>query len=253
MLLIVLIFFVKIVLLSCIFENKNEQNLFDEINRQRKNFGLSNVEIHLTLQLAAEKRCTNQKQLIESYQRMLSNTYRDDDWPRQEQLDKVFSHVNERVYLNGINIHKTIFHKFHLIPNTYQRNFVYIGIAIQEYKNFSAQCILYGKLNTSMSNHRRLIRLLYILIGCGILLLSLIVCSILNDQRQVKLKQQLEQQEIIDNRHTIIPKKSMNVLIDNDRRSPSLRRADINRMTMAQLRSTVDERPSAVHSFFSEF
>ncbi|CAF3433651.1 unnamed protein product [Rotaria sp. Silwood1] len=92
MLLIVLIFFVKIVLLSCIFENKNEQNLFDEINRQRKNFGLSNVEIHLTLQLAAEKRCTNQKQLIESYQRMLSNTYRDDDWPRQEQLDKVFSH-----------------------------------------------------------------------------------------------------------------------------------------------------------------
>ncbi|CAF0816463.1 unnamed protein product [Rotaria sordida] len=252
MLLIVFIFFVKIVFLSCIFENKNEQNLFDEINRQRKNFGLSNVEIHLTLQLAAEKRCSNQEQLIETYQRMLSNTYRDDDWPRQEQLDKIFSHVNERIYLNGINIHNDIFHKFHLIPNTYQRNFIYLGISLHEYKNFSAQCIIYGELNNSISNHRRLIRLLYILIGCGIFLLSLIVCSIMNDQRQIKLKQQLEQQEIIDNRHTIVPKNSMNVLTDNDRGSSSLRRTDINRITMAQLGSTVDERPSAVHSFFSK-
>ncbi|CAF2434451.1 unnamed protein product [Rotaria sp. Silwood2] len=252
MLLIVFIFFVKIVFLSCLFENKNEQNLFDEINRQRKNFGLSNVERHLTLQLAAEKRCTNQKQLIETYQRMSANTYRDDDWPRQEQLNKIFSHVKERIYLSGSNIHNDIFHKFHLLPNVYQRNFIYIGIALHEYKNFSAQCFLYGELNNSISNHRRLIRLLYILIGCGIFLLSLIVCSILNDQRQLKLKQQLEQQKIIDNRHTIVPKNSMNVLIDKDGRSSSLRRTDINRITMAQLGSTVDERSSAVHSFFSE-
>ena len=92
MLLIVFIFFVKIELLSCIFENKNEQELFDEINRERKNIGVANFEIHLTLQLAAQKRCTDREQLLESYKRMISNTYRDDDWPRQEQLNKIFPH-----------------------------------------------------------------------------------------------------------------------------------------------------------------
>jgi hypothetical protein len=92
MLLIFFIFFVKIDFLSCIFENKNEHDLFDEINRERKILGIGNFQIHLTLQLAAEKRCANQVQLIESYQRMISNTYKDDDWPRQEQLNKIFPH-----------------------------------------------------------------------------------------------------------------------------------------------------------------
>jgi len=91
MLLIVFIFVVKIEFLSCIFENKNEQDLFDEINQERKYLGENNIQIHLTLQLAAQKRCANQEQLIESYQRMLSNTYRNDDWARQEQLNKLFA------------------------------------------------------------------------------------------------------------------------------------------------------------------
>ncbi|CAF2147171.1 unnamed protein product [Rotaria magnacalcarata] len=264
------ILFVKIVFFSCIFGNKSEENLFDEINRQRKNFGLSNVEIHLTLQLAAEKRCHNQQQLIDSYQRMLSNAYRDGDWPRQEHLDKVFSHgkilfnlsslpflffssnfiVNERIYLNGIDIRNDIFQRYHLIPKLYERNLIYIGIALHEYRNFSATCIVYGELNNSISNNSRLIRLLYILIGCGILLLGLIVCSIVNDQRQMKLKQQLEQ-EIIGNRNTIVPKNSTAVFIDKDRKS-STHRADMNRMTMARLGSVVDERSSAVHSFVAK-
>jgi hypothetical protein len=90
MLLIVFLFFIKLEFLSCIFENKNEQDLFDEINQERKYLGENNIQIHLTLQLAAQKRCANQEQLIESYQRMLSNTYRNDDWARQEQLNKLF-------------------------------------------------------------------------------------------------------------------------------------------------------------------
>lgn len=92
MLLIVFILVVKVIFLSCTFGNKNEVNLFNEINRQRKIFGLSKVEIYLTLQLAAEKRCNNQEELIESYQKMISNTYNDDDWPKQEQLDQIFSY-----------------------------------------------------------------------------------------------------------------------------------------------------------------
>jgi hypothetical protein len=131
----------------------------------------------------------------------------------------------------------------------YRTTFVYIGIALHEHRNFSARCILYGTLNNSISNHRRLLRLLYILIGCGLFLLSLIICSIMNDRRQANIKQQLEEEErqqIIENRHTIIPKKSMAVFIDK----PPSKRGDINRMTMARFGSTIDERPSAVHSFF---
>jgi len=90
MLLIVFIFFIKIEYLSCIVENKDEQDLFDEINRERKNLGRKNFQIHLTLQLAAQKRCANQEQLIESYQKMITNTYRNDDWTKQEQLNKIF-------------------------------------------------------------------------------------------------------------------------------------------------------------------
>jgi hypothetical protein len=151
--------------------------------------------------------------------------------------------VSETIYLNGKDIRGNIFHNSLLTPN-----FVYIGIALHEYKNFSARCILYGSSNNSISNHNRLLRLLYILIGCGILLLSLIICSILNDRRRAKLKQQLEE-NIIENKQSIIPNKSMAVFIDKDRRSSS-RRGDINRMTMARLGSTIDERSSAVHGFF---
>jgi hypothetical protein len=88
----VFILFVKIEFFSCIFENKNEQDLFDEINHERKNLGLAKFQSHLTLQLAAQKRCANQEQLLESYQRMISNTYRNEDWPRQEQLNQIFPH-----------------------------------------------------------------------------------------------------------------------------------------------------------------
>jgi RNA recognition motif-containing protein len=155
--------------------------------------------------------------------------------------------VGETIYLNGLDIRDEIFHKSLLISNMYRTNIIYIGISLHQYKNFSARCILYGSSNNSISNHRRLLRLLYILISCGMFLLSLIICSIINDRRRAKFKQQLEQ-EMMDNRHTIVPKKSMPVFIDKDRKSSS-RRGDINRMTMARLSSMVDERPSAVHSF----
>jgi hypothetical protein len=231
MLLIVIFFFVKIDLFSCIFENKTEQDLFNEINHERKKLGLEYLQIHLTLQLAAQKRCANQQELFQSYEKMISNTYRNDEWPKQEQLNQIFPNIGEIIYLNGINIRDEIFHNSFFIPNIYRRNFVYIGINRHEYKNFSARCILYGSSNNSISNHHRLLRLLYILIGCGILLLSLIICSMLNDRRRMKLKQQLE-----ENKQSIIP----------IRRSSS-KRGD---MTMARLGSMIDERPSAVHSFF---
>jgi hypothetical protein len=90
MLLTVLLFSVQIEFLSCMFEKKNEQVLLNEINRERTNLRLPNVQTHLTLQLAAEKRCSNREELIKSYESMISNTYRNDQWPREEQLDKLF-------------------------------------------------------------------------------------------------------------------------------------------------------------------
>lgn len=107
--LIIFILFVKIIFLSCIFENKNEKDLFDEINRQRKKTGLSNVEIHVTLQLAAENRCNNQEQLFKAYKAMISNNYRDDDWPKEQELNQIFSHGKKERILN----------KFRRIANLY--------------------------------------------------------------------------------------------------------------------------------------
>ena len=75
---------------SCILENKIRQDLINEIIQQQKDLHQSDVIIHLILQFAAEKRCANPQKLIQSYQKMLSHTYRDDDWPKQEQLDKIF-------------------------------------------------------------------------------------------------------------------------------------------------------------------
>lgn len=155
--------------------------------------------------------------------------------------------VGERIYFNGIDFYDNNAYKQLVIANLSRTAPVYVGIAIHDNKNFSAKCILYGSLNNTLSNHDRLVRLLYILISCGIFLLSLIVCSIMNDQRKIKLKQQLEQ-ETFDNRYTIVPKKSMNGFIDKDRKS-SVQRSDLNRMTLTRLKSIVDERPSAVHSF----
>jgi hypothetical protein len=162
----------------------------------------------------------------------------------------LISVVAETIHLNGMGMHDDISHQPLIIPSMYRTMFAFIGIAQHRHKNFSATCILYGSSNSSTSNHRRLLRLLYILIGCGLLLLGLIICSIMNDRRRTKLKQQQEQeQEIIDNRHTVGPTKSMSVFVEKDRMSPP-RRGDINRMTMARLGSTVGERSSAVHNFF---
>ncbi len=226
MLLIVFIFVVKIDFLSCKFEN---QNFLEQINRERTNLGLMNFQIHLTLQLAAQKRCTHQDELIESYRKMLTKSYRNDDWPKQEQLNKIFPVVGEIISFNGLDIRNDLVEN----SNLYRTNFIYIGIAEYEFQNFSARCILYGSSDNIISNHRRLLRLLYILIGCGIFLLSLIICSIINDRRRTKFEQ-----EILANRHMMIPQKSI-----IDRRSPP-------RVTMARLGSKIDERPSAVHSFF---
>jgi hypothetical protein len=235
MLLIVVIFFVKIEFLSCIFENKNEQNFLEQINRERTNLDLKNFQIHLTLQLAAQKRCANQNELIQSYQKMITKSYRNDDWPKQEQLNKIFPIVGEIIYFNGFDNDRFD----HL--NLYRANFIYMGIAEYDYKNFSTRCILYGSSDNFLSNHRRLLRLLYILIGCGILLLSLIICSIINDRRQARLKQEFEE-KILQNTQTTMMMPPQKSIID--------RRTEMNRITMARLGSTIDERPSAVHSFF---
>ncbi|CAF3540202.1 unnamed protein product [Adineta steineri] len=222
----------------------NNAHLFNEINHERKKLGRKIFQIHLTLQFAAEKRCSNQDELIETYEKMILKLYKDDDWPKQEQLNKIFPYVSETIYLSGLNIRDEIFYKSFFISNFYRTNFVYIGISMYQHKNFSARCVLYGSANNFTSNHQRILRLLYILISCGIILLSLIICSIINDRRQAKLKQ-----EIMDDKHTIVPKKSVTVFIDRDRKSSS-KRGDINRMTMARLNSMTDnERSSAVHSF----
>jgi hypothetical protein len=142
-----------------------------------------------------------------------------------------------------------MFHRSPLISNMYRTDFAYIGIALHNDQNLSARCFLYGSSNDSVSKRRQLLRLLYILISCGILLLSLITCSIINDRRQARLKQQLQAEEVIlPDRSTIVPKKSMTVFIDRGRKS-SARRADLNRMTMPHSGSLVETRPSAVHSF----
>lgn len=72
----------------------------------------------------------------------------------------------------------------------------------------------------------------------------------MHDQRQIKLKEQLEQ-EISDKRNTIIQKKSAVGFVDNDRRSTA-QRADMNRITTTRINSIIDQRPSAIHSFFSK-
>ena len=66
----------------------------------------------------------------------------------------------------------------------------------------------------------------------------------INDQRQVKLKQHIN-----DNQHTMISKNSMNPFIDNDHRSLP-KQAALNRMTTTRLTSKFNERPSAIHNFF---
>lgn len=97
MLLIVFLSFLQIDLLSCIFENKQPDEFVNEINRERDHLGLDKVELRLTLQLAAEKRCSNAEQLWLSYQRMLANTYDNEDWPRQEHLNQIFLHGSQRI------------------------------------------------------------------------------------------------------------------------------------------------------------
>lgn len=81
----------KIDIIFCSIQNKNE-NILNEINSQRK----QSVQIDLTLQLAAYKRCTNRDELLQTYESIFSKNYRNDDWPRQEQLNKKFSDGNKR-------------------------------------------------------------------------------------------------------------------------------------------------------------
>ncbi|CAF0783988.1 unnamed protein product [Adineta ricciae] len=226
---------------------KNDEHaLINEINYERVNLGLKPVQMHLTLQLAAEKRCSNRDELLKSYEKMLSNTYRTTDWPREEHLNEHFPLVSETLYLYGETIHAEIFRKFFFLSNMYRVDYVYIGISTHEYKNLSAGCILNGSSRNSISHHRRLLRLLYILISCGIVLLSLIICSIMNDRRRAKLEKQ--QEELTFNKQVTVPQKSMTVYVDKDRKS-SARRGDPTRLTMARLQSIIDERPSAIHNF----
>ena len=242
--LLVLCFF-QIEFLSCIFENQTEQEDFlEQINRERKHLGLADLQIHLTLQLAARKRCANREELMQTYENILARTYRNDQWPRQELLDRIFPRVSESIDFHRLeNVDRSS-----IIPNFYRNDWIYVGIGENEQKNFSVRCILYGSSNNLPSNHRRLLRLLYILLACGIFLLSLIICSILNDRRQARLKQELEQQMLENTQANMISTSHRSLI---DRRSlPSVRRTEVNRMTLSRLGSTLDGRSSAVHSFF---
>ena len=102
LLIVLVLFFVKIEVLSCTLESSNDEVLLEEMNRERRQLALTNFQVHLTLQLAAQKRCTDREHLLDAYQRMLSSTYRDDDWPRQEQLNQLFPHGNPHLGLVSI-------------------------------------------------------------------------------------------------------------------------------------------------------
>ena len=232
--LIFAICFLQIEFFSCILENKNDEDLLDQINRERQRLGLDNVQIHLTLQLAAEKRCTNREELIQTYEKFQDRTYRNDQWVKEHFLDRLFPFVSEIIQFNHFD------HSL-LIPELYRNDLNYIGISKNAPMNISVRCILYGSTKNLISNHRRLLRLLYILIACGILLLCLIICSILNDRRRARLKDEL-QEKIIENTqiNNMPTRKSI----------PLPRRTEFNRMTTGRLGSTIDGRSSAVHSFF---
>ena len=97
LLLIVFLSFVKIDVSSCIFDNRDAEEFVNDINVDRYRLGLGKVELRLQLQVAAEKRCSNTEQLWLSYQRMLANTYDNEDWPRQEHLNQIFVHGSRRI------------------------------------------------------------------------------------------------------------------------------------------------------------
>ena len=138
-----------------------------------------------------------------------------------------------------------------MIPNMYRTTFVYVGIALHEHENFTARCILYGSSQRAMSSHRQLLRLLYILIGSGILLLVFIVLSIVIERRHAALEQKLKfETEMFDRPAIVMPKRSITALAASKERLAESRRERMSRATLGRLGSTVDERPSAVHSFF---
>jgi len=111
-----------------------------------------------------------------------------------------------------------------------EKHFLYVGIAENDFQNFSVRCILYGSsTNPSLTSQQRLLRLIYILIACGIFLLCLISLSIFYDRKRMKIEEADEQQQ---QRYSVAPKKSV-----------------IERMTLANLGSIADSRPSAIHSF----
>lgn len=130
------------------------------------------------------------------------------------------------------------------MPNIYRAEFDSIGLASFQHANFSARCILYASSSNPIPNRRQLLRLLYILIGCGLLLLAFIICSIMNDRNRPRSRQ------IIDEQPPILDlKKSIAVPMEKGRVSEA-RKDNLHRLTMARLSSMIDERPSAVHGFF---
>lgn len=113
-----------------------------------------------------------------------------------------------------------------------EKHFLYVGIAENDFQNFSVRCILYGSsINPSLTSQQQLLRLIYILIACGIFLLCLISLSIFYDRKRMKIEEEDEQQQK-QQRYSVAPKKSI-----------------IERMTLANLGSIADSRPSAIHSF----
>lgn len=233
--LIFAICFLQIEFFSCILENKNDENLLDQINRERHRLGLDNVQIDLTLQLAAEKRCANRDELMQTYEKIHDQTYRNDQWVKEHSLDRLFPFVSEIIEFNH-------FENLLRIPQFSRNDLIYIGISEYSPMNISVRCILYGSSTNLISNHRRLLRLLVILIACGILLLSLIICSIFNDRRRTRLKEEIIENSQINNMPI---RKSI-----RDRRSIPLPRRTEFTTTATRLGSTIDGRSSAVHSFF---
>jgi hypothetical protein len=152
--------------------------------------------------------------------------------------------VAEDLHLHSINIDTERFHRSSFVTNLYRSMFISLGLAVHQHGNLSARCILYGSRMEKASVDRPLLRLLYILIGCGLLLLGLIFVSMIHDRYRTTSNAILEYVSHVDNHRSSPSRKAS---INKHRISDEKRRP----LTFIRSGSMVDERSSSVHSFFA--
>ena len=80
--------------------------------------------------------------------------------------------------------------------------FISIGFTTDQHENFSVRCILYGLKLISISPTQQLFRLLYILIGCALLLLAGVIGSLIADRYRLKSAKAEEEEQL--NRRTTV-------------------------------------------------